>query len=368
MKKLDEWMDLYRMLYNLESYNIYTSNEFTENGKIMSGNKLRDFTLCKGKFKEDAENRSPEYINKISLINGQIPSAVLDNVHTHVTGNYKTCISNHHGKHEMLVMKKKTKIGMLKVTNKGWNYKDNKFSILPTKLGGTIGVKHIRDMTQLQHLIGGNCPTIIITKEHKKYYVAVSYSTKQVTNISKNIIAFDPGVRTFLTSADSTGEINELGKCMYDRIEKFIKRFKTRPCKTYNQRCAYKRSKAKIDRFIDDYHRKLAKYLSINYRAIIAPEIGNYLAKKSYFTAEEKLRQRMVRHANFSKRLRDACERYSCEYLYSNEHYTTKCCSQCSTGIYDIGRSKIYECPNGCQKIDRDVNSARNILSRFLSL
>src|SRR5690606_8719719 len=51
-----------------------------------------------------------------------------------------------------------------------------------------------------------------------------------------------------------------------------------------------------------------------------------------------------------------------------NEAYTSKTCGSCGCLNERLGGSKHFHCPHCHFHIDRDVNGARNILIRFLTL
>ena len=364
----DKWMKYYRALYNYQSEILYNSTKYKDSDKLMPDNKLRDISLCMGSYTNEYDQRSIKEQRKIDIFREDLPSAIKDCVAKHVIGNYKACESNGHIDHEQLCMRKKKDEEMFKVTVRGWNYtKDRGFDILPRKTKSCFPIVDKKDDRLIRFNFTSTKPTITITKQHGNYYVALPYAETSTPNLSNKVIAFDPGVRTFLTGAESTGAIKEFGQYITNRIDKFIARHKN-PYENCKVKKRFIKSRAKIDRVVNDFQCKLAKFLAINYRAIITSEIGNYITHKQYNCSSDKERCCRVRHANFTHRLKLACEKYGASYLFTREHYTTKCCSQCNNGYYEIGADKIYRCPNNCVPIDRDVNSARNILSRYIVL
>lgn len=367
----------------MESDTIYNNVELCD-GDIMPANAARDKTLARGKFTNEV--KTVDEIKRIEIIDNYLPSAILDCVHPHVHGNYKSCQSNNHKNHDQLFMTRKAGVGMFKVSNKGYSLKkkitkkgtknitSRYLCILPIvtkKVTATIKIykQHQKDFDMIHEQYANNTVrTVNIILKNNAYYAAFTYEAAEVPNLSEKFMAFDPGLRTFMTACDSDGTIREYGKQMVSIASRLAKRIIKYPANNIRELRGINRSKSKIDRRVDDIHRKLAKYLAINYKAIIAPEIGNYLAHDGPDGLYNNLVQRFIRHANFSNRLRNACQLYGSNYLYSNEYNTTKYCSQCKTGRYKIGKSKIYVCPNKCEVIDRDVNAARNILARFLVL
>lgn len=367
---INYWMHLYRALYNLESNEVYNSEEYKK-GKILSANTIRDKTLCLRKYVSEIKTEKQRV--KIDIINKNLPSAILDCVHQHVKGNYESSKSNRHKDHKKPVMKKKDNTSIMKITYRGYSLGDNTISILPrvTNLSTKcikVSARYLNNFEEIKKHNSDESHTLTIIRENKNYYAAFVVNKVEVPNISDKFMAFDPGLRTFITTCDSHGNIHEYGNEIVKLATKTAKRIMDRPAKNCNQKRAINRLKSKTDRRISDMHKKLAKYLAINHRAIIAPEIGNSLAHNNTTGKLNSIIQRYVRHAHFSARLRDACPLYGSVYLSCKEYNTTKCCSQCSTGKYEVGKSKVYNCPNGCVSIDRDVNAARNIFSRFLVL
>ena len=49
------------------------------------------------------------------------------------------------------------------------------------------------------------------------------------------------------------------------------------------------------------------------------------------------------------------------------EEYTSKTCGSCGYIHKKLGGSKVFSCPQCKTKLDRDINSARNILLRYLT-
>ena len=70
----------------------------------------------------------------------------------------------------------------------------------------------------------------------------------------------------------------------------------------------------------------------------------------------------------FKERLEYMCEIYKCKLILVNEALTTKSCSCCGSINDKVGKSEEYNCPNCSLKLDRDVNSARNILIKGMTI
>ncbi len=362
----------YRLLYNLESHIYY---EYMQDGTYLKGSDLRDRALLRGSYRAlDAKHQQ-----RADHINDVLPSASLDCVHQHVIGNYKAAMANKHNIDGAFVMKKKDDIMMFKVTSHGWSITDDTVSILPS----CIGLKKCRRVFSesdfsLMHMLSER-PTVTISIINHRIYVDVPLNQAVPTNLSSHIVAFDPGLRSFIVTANSAGTIEDLGKEIVSIANRTARRIYKRPKpvipedaskrlmkKLQRQIDAIDRLKAKTDRRIDDIQTKLAKMMALRYRVVISSNISLYLARSQ--KGLNRLIQRFVNHCNFIKRLKNACERYGSDYVETKEYYTSQCCSQCCSGKYKPEKRKSYTCPEGCPDIDRDVNGARNILMRFMAM
>ena len=57
-----------------------------------------------------------------------------------------------------------------------------------------------------------------------------------------------------------------------------------------------------------------------------------------------------------------------CQVIVCTEEYTSKTCGCCDHIHQKLGGSKVFRCPSCAAELDRDINGARNILLRYLTL
>ena len=57
-----------------------------------------------------------------------------------------------------------------------------------------------------------------------------------------------------------------------------------------------------------------------------------------------------------------------CRVIICTEEYTSKTCGRCGHVHRKLGGSKVFRCPSCAAELDRDINGARNILLRYLTL
>jgi len=58
----------------------------------------------------------------------------------------------------------------------------------------------------------------------------------------------------------------------------------------------------------------------------------------------------------------------SYQVIICDEHYTSKTCGSYGELHHNLGKSKTFLCPQCHYEADQDLNAARNILLRFLTL
>jgi len=217
----------------------------------------------------------------------------------------------------------------------------------------------------------------------KVWYMFIPYSTSKkrvIENQDTQIVALDPGVRTFLTGYSPNGHAIEIGKndinrisrlCLYiDKLQSAIDS-KQLKCKTKIKICKkMDKLRRKVRNLKDDLHYKTCKYLCDNYNVILLP---NFEVSKLVCRATRQIRSKSVRrllslnHSEFRQRLLEKSLDYeNTDVFICNEAYTSKTCSNCGFENCELGDKKVYKCPICNLSIDRDMNGARNILLRAL--
>lgn len=393
-KLFDTWAKYYRLCYNMMSRIQWADPSFVKDKKVMSAISLQNISLFKGAYKNTPERYVGHKVHYTEVYKN-IPSHIRDSVAAKVVGNYRAIIARH-GKKKVFKMPKMLCNKQLSIftigvggyricqSKKGLSY----FRMFPELLREqnipyVFNGKSKKDKETINNLRESyerddsgesrkTRSTIIIQKKYNRYYLKYPEHLLVSQNTSDTISAFDPGVRKFLTIVNNKDklyviddEISYIASMVAKKMERVQrlcneKKMSERHCKLLSNKY-----KAMADRIIDDFHCKLAKYMAINNRAIIAPEIGNFLAHTGLSFAT-RIKQRLIHHSNFSRRLLEACEKYGCEYLYSKEYKTSMTCSFCGHEDKTLGSSETFNCAKCKKIIDRDANAARNIMMRFL--
>lgn len=198
-----------------------------------------------------------------------------------------------------------------------------------------------------------------------KYLLLFAAHCKIPPNPSDKIAAFDPGLRTVLTIVDNAGNAYCAGEPVLKKARNFANIQVTKKIKNKRDFRGVRKRRHAIDRFTKDYYAKLAKYIAMNYRAVIAPESALFFSRGQR-TPFMKHLQRMIHHTEFTFRLKEACELYGCEYLFAREWFTSITCSNCGK-VNRRFREKNLECKHCRKTIDRDINGAKNMMIRFLT-
>ena len=196
------------------------------------------------------------------------------------------------------------------------------------------------------------------------------------------VIALDPGVRTFVTGYDPSGMVCEWGKNDIGRIvrlchvlDKLHSKWSgkdVRHRRRYRLKRAGRKIRKRVRNLVDEFHKKLSKWLCENYRVILLPV---FKTQGMIVRGQRKIGSRTVRsmvtwsHYRFQQRLISKTREYPwCKVVLCDESYTSKTCTRCGVLNNSLGGSKVFKCGSCGLVLDRDVNGARNILLRFLSV
>jgi len=213
-----------------------------------------------------------------------------------------------------------------------------------------------------------------IVREGSRYFVIIPQ--KRYYQIPENqridTVALDPGVRTFITFYSEVlhGKIGEgdfqriYRLCLFlDRIYSKISKAKCRQKRRLKQ--AAERMRWKLFDLIDELHKKTANFLCRTFNRIFIPsfETSQMVTKLHSSVARNMM---TFAHYRFKEYLKTKGQEFMCEVIECNEAYTSKTCSYCGK-IHKIGSKKTMKCECGA-KVDRDLNGARGIFLRALSV
>lgn len=203
----------------------------------------------------------------------------------------------------------------------------------------------------------------------------------------EKVVSIDPGVRTFATMYDPSGQLLEWGAgditrlfrlCRYadelgGRSRKPAKKWHnlgTTSKQRKRMREAFQRKHERIKNLVMELHRKLAKYLCENYNMILLPKFGtSKMVKRAERRISGKAARQMLTwsHYQFQQRLRSKAAEYPwVRVVEVREDYTSKTCGGCGWLHQKLGGQKHFRCRECNFSLDRDFNGARNILLQAL--
>tara|TARA_R110002049_G_scaffold1641_4_gene12503 strand:- start:25892 stop:26941 length:1050 start_codon:yes stop_codon:yes gene_type:complete len=206
----------------------------------------------------------------------------------------------------------------------------------------------------------------------RKFFVIKPVAIDKTDKITEDIIALDPGIRSFLAYYDGN-VCGEIGKDFYLKIKRFSKKIDQLQSKITssswrrrkNQRIAKNRLEEKIKHLVLDLHKKTVHFLS-KYKYVLLPKFKvKQLVEK---TKNKSVKRSLLTlsHFAFKLRLTQKASEIGNSIIICNEAWTSKTCTGCGNIDRDLGSSKTYDCKKCKLCIDRDINGARNILLRVL--
>ena len=210
-----------------------------------------------------------------------------------------------------------------------------------------------------------------MTYDGNNIYLIIPIDIKQKTYEQKDIIALDPGVKTFQTCYSQSEAVkyhyneNKMEHLMnkHDYYKHLKSKNKLKKAKT-----KILRVNQRIKNQVDDMHWRTINDLINNYKTILLPKFGTQKMTKKL---DNKTNRRMLimKHYTFRQRLLEKVKLTDSKVYIVDESYTTRTCSGCGH-MYNIGRSRTYECRNNnCMLVmDRDMNAAKNIYIKHVCI
>jgi len=235
---------------------------------------------------------------------------------------------------------------------------DKKLRVTPF---GEIAVKKHRETK-------GRIKTLTLKKESSGKWFAV-FCVEQEKGIPKEnkgeAIGIDLGLMSFATLSNCENIKNPRHfKKHEDRLAFIQRKFSFHKKRTKN----YKKAKIRVA--------KLHEEIS-DCRRDFLHKISTELVDDYSFIALEKLASQKMSEENYGKQIHDAgwnmfanmlaykAEGAGCRVVFVNPEDTSKMCSSCGNIRDDLSLwDRTYNCPNCGLLIDRDLNSARNILMK----
>ncbi len=212
------------------------------------------------------------------------------------------------------------------------------------------------------------------------YYASFSYHAEENERQSGEVVAFDLGIKTLATGVNEHGKVYHVGGFKGSRwynkqLDKI--RSKRDKCKKKSRRYihlsrVYKRVSEKKRQKQKDSHHK-ASHL-ITQRLVERTVVVGDLSQRQMVMKEHAERNKHLNRAvyndwglhSFVQMLFYKCLLYGKELVFLDERDTSKTCHVCGKKQAMPLYKRTYRCDCGLV-IERDENSAHNILMRFLA-
>jgi putative transposase len=349
-------------------------------------------TIRKKTTKASKKDLRALLLNKTSLMGTEYewvletPYDIRDEAMADVLKAIKTNFAAKRKRFHLKFRSRKDEHQSITVLKKHWNHKRGDYS-------SVFGATKLRSPESLPTNL--ECDSRLIKTALGHWYLCLPLQLKKIEHgenqangeidsgeQTSSILALDPGVRTFMTGYDPSGKVWEWGKqdigriyrlChTIDKMQSEWSQKDVRHGRKYRLKKAAMRVRLKIRNLIDEMHKKLAKWLCENYRTVLLPafETSGMIRR-----GQRKINSKTVRgmvtwsHYRFRQRLLHKVRAYPGRtIIVCDEAYTSKTCGQCGVLHRQLGGCKVFKCPSCKVVIDRDVNGARNILLRYLTL
>jgi len=248
-----------------------------------------------------------------------------------------------------------------------------------------FGKEPLRSAEPLPDTVAYDCK--LVHTRLGQYYLVIPMSLEMASDnqarIEDRVVALDPGVRTFHTAYDPSGQVMEFGKgdighiyricARMDKLQSRIDSSKELRHKArYRMRRAWRKMQWRVRNLIDECHKKVVKFLVANYSVILLP---SFETQQMVVRNQRKINSKTARamitwsHYRFKQRLLFKRQEYPwCKVVVCDEAYTSKTCGQCGKLHHALGGSKVFTCPSCGLQVDRDAHAARNILLKNASL
>jgi IS605 OrfB family transposase len=325
-KILLKWMNACRIMYN-DTLKYFKIKRFNKEKYSTSFKKLRTYVLNNEK--------------KLLVDKYDVPSHMLDGAIKLACASLKSALTNlklGNIRHFTLRYIKQNKKSHVMCIEQAYLKKN---SICPVKLNKNQKDKLINNGNIEYDSIKKDC--MLHYNESIGRFTLLMPKDSDVESLkpTKNYIAIDPGVRTFMTCLTNENSIeigNNSQKMIKDVLLKIDNIAKKKSDKKLSKKLQNKLSN-KLQNKITDLHWKSINYL-LKFKNII---IGNWSTKSCSQGKLNKMTKRIMlrlRYYDFLSKLRYKCNRHKVNLKIVDESYSSKICSNCGNEHKTLGGSK----------------------------
>lgn len=221
--------------------------------------------------------------------------------------------------------------------------------------------------------------------ENGRWYLCVPMRLHTAFHTSENqgggdVVAIDPGVRSFATYFSANGHFGHIGDGAFQRIlnlhfkiDKLLARIRDEKDKSKKAslRREVRRARARIVDLVDELHNKAVRYFVENYNIIFLPTFNvSEMVRRGTKEKPRKMRKSTVRAMQsmrfyeFGRKMEAACAARGIRCIRCNEAYTSKTNSFTGEIMPNLGGRDRFRYDGVI--VNRDINGARNILLRAM--
>ncbi len=255
--------------------------------------------------------------------------------------------------------------------------------ILPTGGGGKHGPKRYPNITaKLTEIAPSGFREVAISRDARgNYYASFSYREQEQEQHQGKVVAFDLGIKTLATGVNEQGRVYSVGgfkgsrwyNKQLDKIRSKRDRCKKKSRRSIHLSKVYKRVAEKKRNKQKDSHHKASHLIA--QRMVERTVVVGDLSQRQMVTREHAERTKYLNRAvfndwglySFVQMLIYKCLLYGKELVFLDERNTSKMCSGCGH-LQPMPLYKRTYCCSSCGLVmDRDENSAHNILGRYFA-
>ena len=208
--------------------------------------------------------------------------------------------------------------------------------------------------------------------DHGEYSLVVTVQEliSSTTLPKDDIIALDPGVRTFMTGYSPNGVECKFGDAHMERMKALHKKIDA--LRSVRDKAIRRRTRWRLKQRlanlemalynnIEDLHNQTASILSSRFGSVLLPRFGtSKMLVGEGIGSTTKRRMQGLNHYRFQQKLQGLCAKNKCNLYIVDESYTTMTCGACGKLDPNVGSAKLFVCSCGYSQ-DRDIHGARNI-------
>ncbi len=225
---------------------------------------------------------------------------------------------------------------------------------------------------------------LMLDRRSGKYYLIVCEINEPIVDLPRidTIVAVDPGVSPFMNfySTKVHGSIgggiikHSVGR-LHDQMDDLKQRINNPPEGLTSKQRYFRKSKLKrqcgnksikVQDIVRNLHNKSANFFAKNFQYIFLPELRTGKKKDESIPKCVRRSLKTSSQYRFREKLIEKCKQFRSTVIFCEEYYTTQTCTRCGSTYYP-GGDKIYDCKYCGLTIDRDYNSARNILIKNIT-